>query len=213
MTTGPAALVREVGRVLRRRRGPVAALLVAAAVATALPGLAPAAAPAAVVLAAAHDLAPGSRLTEADVVRVALPAAARPSGALPLGPVEGLRVAGPVRRGEPLTDVRLLGPGLLDPASARAGLVAVPVRLADRGGAALLAAGDSVDVLAAAGDGRAPTAAVVAADATVLAVPAPDGTDEGGLVVLRTSSVAAGRLAAAAVSGRLSVVLRPGTTG
>ena len=57
----------------------------------------------------------------------------------------GRVLAGPVRSGEALTDVRLVGSSLLT----RGGrLVAAPVRLADPATAGLLHAGDRVDVLA-----------------------------------------------------------------
>ncbi|MCU1691391.1 MAG: hypothetical protein JWM64_482 [Frankiales bacterium] len=193
-------------RVVRRRRGLIAAGLTAAAVASALPTLAPPVEPGTVVLAAARDLPAGAVLVAADVVRLELPARARPEGALADGPVDGLRLAGPVRRGEALTDVRLLGAGLLGQAGD--GLVASPVRLADPAGAALVRAGDRVDVLAAAPDGGAALAPTAASDVLVLAVPAPDEQVEGGLLVLATTPATASRLAAAAVSSRLSVVLR-----
>ena len=78
-------------------------------------------------------------------------AGAGPSGALAsVADLPGRPLAGPVRAGEPLTDVRLLGPALLDalPGDAEE-RVAVPVRLADAGVTQLLAVGDRVDVLAA----------------------------------------------------------------
>jgi Flp pilus assembly protein CpaB len=112
-----------------------------------------------------------------------------------------------VRRGEPLTDVRLLGAGLL--VEATPGLVATPVRLADPAGAALLSPGDRVDVLAAPADGAAPAAPTVAADVTVLAVPTEVEPADGALVVLATTPATAARLAAAAVASRLSVTVRP----
>ncbi len=207
MTAALPPALRTALRVVRRRRGLLAAGLTAAAVASALPVLAPPVEPGTVVLAAARDLPAGAVLDDADVVRLELPARALPEGALPDAPVAGLRLAGPVRRGEALTDVRLLGAGLL--ARAGEGLVASPVRLADPAGAALVRAGDHVDVLAAAPDGGAPVAPTAASDVLVLSVPAPDDAVEGGLVVLATTPATAARLAAAAVSSRLSVVLRP----
>jgi hypothetical protein len=48
-------------------------------------------------------------------------------GALPLHP-EGRTLAGPVRAGEPVTDVRLVSPSL---AAGYPGRVLVPVRIAD----------------------------------------------------------------------------------
>ena len=202
--------LRPLADAVRRRRGLLAAGLAAAAVATALPQLAPQPVAGTAVLTAARDLVAGAALEADDVVPVELPAHVLPSGALPAGAdVLGLRLAGAVRRGEPLTDVRLLGSGLLGPEHARAGLVAAPVRLADPDGAALLRAGDRVDVLAAPADGGAGTAPLVATDVVVLAVPAGTADLDGALVVLATRPGTAGRLAAAGVSSRLSVVLRP----
>lgn len=199
--------LRDVARVVHRRRALLAAGLVAGAVATALPQLAPPAPPGREVLAAARDLPAGTVLAAADLVRVALPAALAPAGALDAETaLVGRLVAGPVRRGEALTDVRLLGAGLL--AETGPGLVATPVRLADPAGAALLSAGDRVDVLAAPADGAAASAPVVAAGVTVLAVPAEVEAVDGALVVLATTPATAARLAAAAVASRLSVTVR-----
>jgi pilus assembly protein CpaB len=201
--------LRELSRAVRRHRALLAAGLVAAAVATALPTLAPAPLPTVAVLSAAHDLAPGAPLAAADVVTTALPRSAVPAGALTLpGSALGRVVAGPVRRGETLTDVRLLGAGLL--AGGR-DLVATPVRLADPATAALLHAGDRVDVLAAPADGKPVSATTVAAGVQVLAVPGAGQSDpDGALVVLAATPQTAARLAAAAVGSRLSVtVLAP----
>lgn len=233
-----AAVWRDVQRAVARRRWLLAAGLAAAAVATALPALAPPPPTGTTVLAAARDLAAGTPLAAGDVVGVLLPDELLPDGALGPGEqVAGRLVAGPVRRGEPLTDVRLVGPGLL----ALAGdpdLVAVPVRLADPASAALVRPGDRVDVLGAdsasgavqggavqsgavqsdavQGDagradivraGTGPSAAVLAAGAQVLAVPAADADLEGALVVLAVLPSTAARLAGAAVTSRLSVVL------
>ncbi len=187
--------------------------LAAAAVATALPVLAPDPPATVAVLTASHDLAAGTALTDGDLRPVALPGGSVPDGAVRVAADAAGRVlAGAVRRGEPLTDVRLVGPGLL--AALPPSSVAVPVRLADAGTAGLLHAGDVVDVLAAAG-GALPvepvppvTADVVAARARVLAVPPSEGGPDGALVLLATSRPEAARLAAAAVSSRLSVVLQ-----
>ncbi len=204
---GIGGRLQALDRAVGRRRGLLAAGLTAGAVATALPHLAPAPPEGVVVLAAGRDLDAGTPLTDDDVVRLSLPLAARPEGVLTSLPA-GARVAGRVRRGEALTDARLLGAGLLGGATGDAGLVATPVRLADPAEAALLHAGDRIDVLAAAADGRQESAPLAAADVLVLAVPVPDEHLEAGLVVLATTPSAAARLAAAAVSSRLSVVVR-----
>jgi hypothetical protein len=80
------------------------------------------------------------------------------------------------------------------------------VRLAEPATAALVVAGDRIDVLSASPDGAA-TADVVAAGLRVLAVPDVSGTGDGALLVVAASRSAAARLAAAAVTGSLSVVV------
>ena len=197
-------------RAVTRHRGLLAAGLAAGSVASALTVLTPTPEPGVLVLRAARDLPAGTALAAGDVVQVELPSAAVPDGALTAAPdALGRLLAAPLRRGEPLTDVRLAGTGLLG--AADEGLLAVPVRLADAASAALLHAGDRVDVLAAgSGAAAAPAAQVVAASAEVLAVPAAvHDSGEGALVVLAATPQVAARLAAAAVSSRLSVALRP----
>jgi Flp pilus assembly protein CpaB len=201
---------RELQRLARRHRAVVAGVLAAGAVLTALPVLAPSAAATVTVVAAAHDLAPGAALTRADVTTVSLPRSVAPEGVLAQPEdVVGRAVTGAVRRGEPLTDVRLLGAGLLQ----TAGLVAAPVRLADTATVALLHAGDRVDVLAAptSSDEALTSAVTVARALQVLAVPGlGDADGDGGLVVLAATPATAARLAAAAVGARLSVTVLPG---
>ena len=85
----------------------------------------------------------------------------------------GRVLAGAVRAAEPLTDARLVGPGLT--ALLPAGQVAAPVRLADLAVAALVRTGDRVDVLAT--PPGSPTADVVAAAAVVLAAAGPSSPD------------------------------------
>lgn len=195
---------RDLLRAAARYRALLAAGLAAASVASALSVLAPTPAPTVPVLTAARDLAAGSVLTPEDLVQAAVPRALAPEGALPdLASATGRLLAGPVRRGEPLTDVRLLGAALLPPGSQ----VAVPVRLAEPATGALLQAGDRIDVLAASPEGGV-AAQVVATELVVLSVPAlPDAVGEGALVVVGATRSTAARLAAAAVTGRLSVAV------
>ncbi len=194
------------------RRRLLAAGLAAVAVVAGLRAVTPAPAATVSVWAAAHDLAGGRPLTVGDLRRVALPTGAVPAGALrATADVVGRLLAAPVRRGEPLTDVRLLEPALLA-ALPEPGLVAVPVRVADgSAAAALVGPGDVVDVLAA-GDptaGGARDATTVAAGVRVLAVPAAAGRDgDAGLVVVATTDRQAAALAQASASARLSLALR-----
>lgn len=201
--------VPELRLAVSRHRALLAAGLAAGAVASALGVLAPASPAGVTVLTAARDLAAGTALSETDLRAVAMPRALVPAGALvAVRQTAGRVLAAPVRRGEALTDVRLAGSDLLE---ARSGLLAVPVRIADAASAALVTAGDRVDVLAAQASGRdSPAARVVVADAEVLAVPsAVEDAAEGALIVVATTSPLAARLAAAAVSSRLSLTLRP----
>lgn len=205
--------LRNLQRALTRHRILLAAGLAAAAVATGLTAVAPPPEPRVEVLTAAHDLAAGAALLPEDVVAIAVPTVLLPEGALlDVGEAVGRLVAGPVRRGEPLTDVRLLGAALLPLSGGRtagAGEVAVPVRVAEPVVAALLRPGDRVDLLAAVAEGG-PAATVVATAVQVLSVPAiRDDPGEGTLVVVAADRATAARLAAAAVTSRLSLVVLP----
>lgn len=112
---------------LRRHRRVAAALLVGLAGAAGVHAAAPP--PAGVpVTVAARDLDAGQRLVPDDLATVLLAPDAVPDRALAADALLGARTASAVRRGEPLTDVRLRGPGAA--AALPAGQVAVPVRLA-----------------------------------------------------------------------------------
>ena len=104
-------------------------------------------------------LAPAD-LTEAGYAPGSVPGRARRAP-------EGRVLAAPLRAGEPVTDVRLVGRAL---AASYPGLTAVPVRLPDAGMAGLLQVGDRIDLVAA--DPQGSGASVVAAAVPVLALPA-----------------------------------------
>src|SRR5437764_14474727 len=142
-------LLHVVRRTIDWHRRPITAALAGVAVLAGLSAVSPKAPQARPVWTAAHDLRGGAPLRAGDVVLRRIPLALVPAGALAAGStVVGRLLAAPVRRGEPLTDVRLLGPSLLA-ALGRPGQVAVPVRLADGAAAAALARpGEVVDVLA-----------------------------------------------------------------
>ena len=128
-----AALTRtSVRRAVARHRRLLAAGLGAGAVAAALTAVAPAPPDTVGVLTAARDLAAGTALAPADLVVAALPAALVPAGALTdVAAVAGRLAAGPVRQGEPLTDVP---PARRRPAAARRrrGRAGPPGRPGDR---------------------------------------------------------------------------------
>ncbi|OBG72142.1 SAF domain-containing protein [Mycobacterium sp. E3305] len=128
------------------------------------------------VVVADHDLRPGAALTPADVHLEKRLAATVPDGSLAdVSAVAGSTLAGPTRRGEVLTDVRLLGSRLAE-STAGPGARIVPLRLADSALIDLVRVGDVVDVLAApATAGPEPAQAtpkVVATDAVVVLVSA-----------------------------------------
>ena len=128
------------------------------------------------VVVASRDVGPGAELTVDDVKLESRPATTVPDGAsADLAGVLGARLAGPARRGEVLTDVRVLGRQLVEATAGRDARI-VGLHPADGALADLLRPGDVVDVVAAAG-GAAQTGA---GDARVLAV--------GGIVVLVSQS-------------------------
>lgn len=193
-------------RVLARRR-PLAALCAALAVVTAVRATSEEPDPTVPVLVAAADLPGGATLAPQDVTVAAFRAGTLPSGAFgSAGDAVGRVLAAPVRAGEPVTDLRLVTPGLL---AGYPGLVATPVRVADPDAVALLRVGDRIDLVAADPQGRA--AQPVARGAPVVAIPPSTGSGQqltsGGLIVVAVPEQQALTLARAAVTEVLSYVL------
>lgn len=201
---------------LRRPRSPVAAARRTAAVflaATALvlalqPGPPAGAAPPDVspVVVAARSLDAGRALGPDDLTVARYPARTAPAGVVAEPELlVGRVLAGAVRTGEPLTDARLVGPGLT--ALLPRGQVAAPVRLADLAVAALVRTGDRVDVLATAPEaGQAET---LAAGVRVLAAGGTGDDPAAGLLLVAVDAGTAARLAAAATTATLTVSLPP----
>ena len=103
------------------------------------------------IVVAARDLAPGIELSESDVRLETRSATTVPDGSQSdLSAVVGATLAGPARRGEALTDVRLLGPRLAE-STAGPNARIVPLHLDDPALLDLIRPGDVVDVLAAGG--------------------------------------------------------------
>ena len=159
-----SAIRRALRRAVLRRRRLIAGLLTAVAVAAGLQATTAEPPPQVAVLVAAHDLPAGTVLATDDVRRVAFAPASVPEGVA--DDPSGRTLAAPMRAGEPVTDVRLVGPALTD---GYPGLVAVPVRLPDAGMAGLLRVGDRIDLVSADPQGR--SAETVAAGVPVLALP------------------------------------------
>jgi pilus assembly protein CpaB len=212
--------LRELRHAVSWHRRLLAAGLLAGAVACALGVLRPAPPATTAVIVAAREVSAGATLVPADLRVVRVPLSLVPAGAVSdADTAVGRVVTAPIGPGEPMTHSRFLGPGLL--AGLDEGLVGAPVRVADPGAAALLRPGDLVDVLAAAVTSDAyAEARVLASGVRVVTVPRAESDDgglltetstgEGALVLLATTRTQAADLAAAAVSARLTVTLRPG---
>jgi pilus assembly protein CpaB len=196
------------GRTLLLRRAAAAVLVGLAAVLALAPNRGPSDSNT-VVVVAARDLSPGTVLAASEVTLRALPAQLVPDGsARTPTTVLGRTLAAPVRRGEPLTDVRLTGSDLAQMVTMDPNTVSVPLRLADPGVAALLHPGATVDVVTV-GE-RRDEPVVLARGARVLAVlEAGTRTEEraGRLVLVALDPVAATRVAAASISQTLTVTV------
>lgn len=161
------------------------------------------------VVVAAVDLRPGSALTQSDTAVRPLPAPDVPVGALTSqNAAIGRLVAGPVRTGEPLTDVRLVGPADTALTTGDPSAATVPVQLADPDVADLLRPGQRVDVVTL--DPNQQSNQVLAENATVITIRDTPGTQgqPGRLVLVAVPRQVATRLAAASLRQPVTVTLR-----
>lgn len=205
---------RVVRRTVLRRRRLLAGLLAAAATVAGVRAAQPPPASSERVLVAAHDLDAGTVVMPADLRRARYAEGTVPAGVPPEADAVGRTLAAPLRAGEPLTDVRLVGAGVL---AGYPGLVALPLRIPDADVVALLRVGDLVDVLAT--DPRGGSTARVASGVPVLALPATRPDDltgattsageglTGRLVLVGIPAARAPLLAGASVGRFLSVTL------
>lgn len=164
------------------------------------------------VAVAVRDLSPGMTLTAEDVTLRALPAAALPDGAqTALTGLIGATLAGPARRGEVLTDTRVLGSRLVG-LSAGPDARVVPLHLAESAVLDLLRAGDVVDVVGAnEGPARESRPRVVASEAVVVLVsPASTaiGSSNDRVVLVALPAPAATALAAATLVQTVTLTIR-----
>lgn len=152
------------------------------------------------VVIAARDLSPGMTLRAEDVTLTKRPTAWIPDGAADrTQTVLGATLAGPSRRGEVLTDARILGSrltGLNTGPDARA----VPLHLADAAVLDLIRPGDVVDVLGAPAAEADAHPRVVASNAVVVLV-SPESKSAGAandrVVLVALPAAAANALAGA----------------
>lgn len=195
-------------RAVLRRRRMLSAVCAAGAVFAGLRAVAPPPAETVTVLTAAHDLPSGVVLEEDDLAPAEFADGTAPAGRVADGDVVGRTLASPMRRGEPVTDARLVQASLL---AGYPGLVAVPVRIPDPGAVRLLEVGDRVDVLVTDPQGGS-GAELTVTDAPVISLPSgPDapgpGAPPGALVVVGATPSDAGKLVSAAVRGYLSLAI------
>lgn len=123
------------------------------------------------VVVAARDLSPGTELTTDDLRLETRLLPTVPDGSQSdVASVVGSTLAGPARRGEVLTDVRLLGRRLAESAAGPDARI-VPVHPADSALIDLVRPGDVVDVVAAENSSQA-APHIVATDAIVVSVSA-----------------------------------------
>jgi Flp pilus assembly protein CpaB len=162
------------------------------------------------VVIALHDLVPGSPLTAEDVQVQSRTATTVPDGAQrDISGVVGATLTGPARRGEVITDVRLLGSRLPE-ATAGPDARIVPIHLADDALIDLIRPGDVVDVLAAGSAEAGPDTPpeVIATEAIVALVSAdaagPAGTS-GRVVLVALPRQAANAVAGAALTRQVTV--------
>ena len=217
------------GRLLRRHRRLLAGLATGASILVLGLALQPAPPGTVDVVVAARDLAVGTRLEAGDLTTAAVPEGVLPPGTVAdPAPLVGQLIGAAVSRGEAISAVRLVATEGTGAWSVPSGTAPVPVRFSDAGAAALLEAGQRIDVLAASSTGDAlgtlstvPVARLVAEAVLVLAVAAPADEDAGlfgagsaeqgasPLVVLAASRAQALAIAGAEAGSRLSFTLAP----
>ena len=152
------------------------------------------------VVVAAHDLIPGRPLTADDLRIEKRSAPSLPDGAqYDPKAVIGATLAGPARRGEVLTDARILGSRLAGLAAGPEARI-VPLHLADAAVLDLIRTGDVVDVLGAPSGDNDAAPRLLAANAIVVLVSAKQkaaGAGNDRVVLVALPGAAANALAGA----------------
>jgi Flp pilus assembly protein CpaB len=195
-------------RTLLARRIAAAGLVVLAGVAALRPDPDGERAP---VVVAAHDLSPGAALSADDLLLEKRLVPTIPDGSQSdIDTVVGSTLAGPARRGEVLTDVRLLGRRLAESAAGPDARI-VPVHPVDSALADLVRPGDVVDVVAASDTSSPSAARVVATDAIVVLVSAKQkaqAATNDRVVLVALPPAAANAVAGAALTQTVTLTLR-----
>ena len=176
-------------RLIRRHRRGLAGVAAAASIAALGLAVQPHGPATRAVVVAAIDLPTGRSLVAGDLAVAQVPAGVLPAGtSTDAGDLLGRVLSAPLARGEAVAEHRLTA---LPTWSVPPGTMPIPVRFADPGAAALLTAGQRVDVVAASGsgpEGDTPfmSAELVAQDVLVLAVISADPGSEGMLADRQT---------------------------
>lgn len=213
-----APLRYRLRRAVHRHKRLLACLLLSAAAGVAVEAIVGEDYPMTRVVTAAHDLAVGTVLTDADLAVVELPEQALAGSTYQEIPqVVGQQLAAPLSQGAPVPATALVGDGLLT--GTAAGTVAVPIRPADPSTVQLLAPGQVVDVILSTGNGYDVAAEpIILARSVAVLWTAPEGTDgswpgaaeDSGLVVVAAGADDAAALAGASSSGDVHLVLTAG---
>ena len=161
------------------------------------------------VVVATRDLAPGVELVASDVRVESRSVATIPDGATTNGAdLVGATLAGPARRGEVLTDVRVLGSRLAD-ATAGPEARIVPVHPTDAALLDLVRTGDVVDVLAVseAVDGSGEQRSRVVATNAIVVLVASASKDRGrdGVVLVALPVLKANEVAGASLTQAITL--------
>ena len=206
MSSALSGLIARVERLRRRillRRRLLAALAAGVAVFAAVSGAATPPPPTVPVWTAARDLPAGTTLATDDLRRIGFTPGSVPAHAIRSPQtVLGRTLTGPVGRGQPVSPLDVVRPGM---ARHYPGRVAVPVRITDPAVAGLLRVGDRISLVAAnPADPRA-GGETLATDAAVAALPAPTTGDSAGglpgrLVVVAVAPAEADAVATASAS-------------
>ncbi|MBT2265956.1 SAF domain-containing protein [Rhodococcus erythropolis] len=178
------------------------------------------------VVVSSRDLTPGQVIANSDVEIREIDSKQLPEGVVSdTGLVVGRTVAGPIRSGETVTDVRVLSPRLAGLAVGTDDARIVPVRLADAAVADMLRSGDVVDVLTVGPDTSrtdtsrpdTPNASIadtapqiLAAGAVVALVTTSESTrnQQEQVILLALPTPAANVVAAASLSNAITVTFR-----
>ena len=194
-------------RTLLARRIAAAGLVVLAGVAALRPDPDGQRAP---VVVAAHDLSPGAALSADDLLIEKRLIPTIPDGAQSeIDTIVGSTLAGPARRGEVLTDVRLLGRRLAESAAGPSARI-VPVHPVDSALTDLVRPGDVVDVVAASQTSPPSAARVIATGAIVVLVSAKQkaqAANNDRVVLVALPAASANAVAGAALGQTVTLTL------